>query len=273
MSEHRRGADPGDDDLVRALRRAGAADVGVDVSALVAGARGRARTIRRRRQGVAGVVAVLALGVPFGVSQWGQDPTSVRPVVPATPSPTVTAVPNEALLSTRDVDAVVPGLELLGQDVSTNSGFCQDDAYDGTSTVVDSRAAGWGGSPTARSGPPEDVGLRVLLFRGTAAQEWMAATAQDAQDCTTTQLGGAVWMLAPAAVDAEQVVAGYRAATLGDDPSWNATVVARTGQLVVKVTTTTYQPDGQSALDQAAALASRELQLAADLTDAGGGAR
>jgi hypothetical protein len=273
MSEHRRGADPAEDDLVRALRRAGSADAGVDVSALVAGARGRARTLRRRRQGVAGVVAVLALGVPFGVSQWGGDPTVVRPVVPATPSPTATAVPNEALLTTQDVDTVVPGLALLGQTVTAGSGFCQDDAYDGTRTVVDSRAAGWGGSPTARSGPPEDVSLRVLLFRGTAAQDWMAATEQDAQDCTTTQLEGAAWTLAPAAVGAEQVVAGYRPATLGADPSWTATVVARQGQLVVKVTTTTYQPDGQTALDQASALVSRELDLAAELTDAGGGAR
>ncbi|MEZ0164888.1 hypothetical protein AB2L27_08935 [Kineococcus sp. LSe6-4] len=272
MSEHRRGADPADDDLVRALRRAGSADVGVDVTALVAGARGRARTLRRRRQGVAGVVAVLALGLPLGVSWWGQDPTAVRPVTPAT-TPPATAVPNEALLTTGDVDAVVPGLELLGQTVSVNSGFCQDDAYDGTDTVVDSRAAGWGGSPTARPGPAEEASLRVLLFRGSAAQDWMAATEQDAQDCTTTQLEGASWTSAPAAVGAEQVVAGYRPATLGDDPAWEAIVVARSGRLVVKVTTTTYQPDGRATLDQAAALASRQLDLAADLAGAGGAAR
>ncbi|MEZ0493914.1 hypothetical protein AB2L28_16890 [Kineococcus sp. TBRC 1896] len=272
MSGHRRGADPAEDDLVRALRRAGTADAGVDVTVLVAGARGRARTLRRRRRGVAGVVAVLALGLPLGVSQWAQDPTTVRPVVPAT-TPPATAVPNEALLTTRDVEAVVPGLELSGQNVSVNSGFCQDDAYDGTDTIVDSRAAGWGGSPTARPGPPEDVGLRVLLFRGTAAQDWTAATEQDARDCATTQLEGASWTLAPAAVAAEQVIAGYRPATLGDDPSWQAIVVARSGQLVVKVTTTTYQPDGQATLDQAAALASRELDLAAALTEAGGAPR
>lgn len=274
MSEHRRGVDEAD--VVRALQRAGTADTGVDVAALIAGARGRARTVRRRRQGVAGVVAVLALAVPVGISQW---PAPVpRTVTPASPTATsaVTSIPDGTLLTTEQVTAVVDGLTPTATNPSTNSGLCQVDAYDGTATVVDSRSLGWGGASDVVSRPvPASAQLDVLLFRGDSAGQWMAATAQDAQDCTADAPESAPWTLTDTPVEtADEVVAGFVQQTLSQsNPTWNASVVARRGQLVVRVAITTYQPTGEAAVAQAADLVATQLTRAADLAQAGGAAR
>lgn len=274
MSEHRRGVDEAD--VVRALQRAAAADTGVDVSALAAGARGRARTIRRRRQGVAGVVAVFALAVPVGLSQWpGQLPTTVTPASPTATTNAVTSIPDGSLLTTQDVTAVMAGLAPAEVNPSTNSGLCQDDAYDGTATVVDSRRLGWGGTADVVSSPtPDAAQLDVLLFRGSAAEDWMGLTAQDAQDCTTDAPEGAEFTVTDAGITADEAVAGYAPQSLSDsNPSWTAIVAARTGQLVVRVSIVTHRPDGEAAVGQAAQLAAAQLEKAADLVQAGGAPR
>lgn len=273
MSEHRRGVDEAE--VVRALQRAGSADTGVDVSALAAGARGRARSIRRRRQGVAGVVAVFALAVPIGISQWpGQVNSTVTPASPT--AQVASSIPDSALLTTEQVTAVVPGLVPGDQlEATTNSGFCQDDAYEGATTVVDAHRLTWSGTESVVDSPtPDNAQADVLLFRGTAATDWMALTSQDAQDCTTDAPEGGEFTLVDANVTADEVVAGYAPQTLSDNnPSWTAIVVARTGQLVVRVNVATHQSDGQAAVDQAAQLAAAQLEDAADLVQAGGAAR
>ncbi|WP_432564930.1 hypothetical protein [Kineococcus sp. SYSU DK003] len=272
MSEHRRGVDEAD--VVRALQRAGSADAGVDVSALVAGARGRARTIRRRRQGMAGVVAVLALGIPVGVWQWPTTPTTVTPASPTRPA--VTAIPDDALPTTQDITSVVPGLAPRDENESANTGFCTDLAHDGSSTVVDARTLGWGGEANVVSAPfPESVSVRVLLFRGDAAQDWMAQASADAEACTVQGNETAPFTLSDeAGVDAEQVLAGTAAyQQSGTNPMWTAKVVARSGQLVVTADVQTYQPTGSDTLTQAVQIVNAQLARAADLREAGGAAR
>ena len=275
MSEHRRGVDEAD--VVRALQRAGAAETGVDVNALAAGARGRARTIRRRRQGVAGVVAVLALGVPIGVSQWPGTPPTVVPIATATPSPsTVTAIPDALLPTTQDVTAVLPGVEPLADPTpTTNTGFCTDVTYDGAASVVDSRSLSWGGEPSVVQPFPENASVRVVLFRGTAAEDWMAAVADDAQACTRQAPETAPWQLADqTGVEADQVVAGTASyQQSGTNPMWRSAVVARRGQLVVRVDLESHRPTSSDALTQAADLATTALDEAAALQGAGGAAR
>jgi hypothetical protein len=272
MSDHGRGVD---DDLVRALQRAGRAEVGVDVNALTTGARGRARTIRRRRQGVAGAVAVFALALPIGISQWpgAQTPTTITPATSTTAA--VTGIPDSALLTTEELTTVMSGLTPVEVENTVNSGFCIDTTYDGSSTVVDARSQMWGGAENVVTSPtPEAAQVDAILFRGQAATDWMALTSQDAQDCTTDALEGADFTPATADVAADEVVAGFRASTLGEsNPAWQAKVVARSGQFVVRVSIDTHQPDGQAAVDQAAALATAQLDKAADLREAGGAAR
>ncbi|MFD0485040.1 hypothetical protein ACFQ46_20805 [Kineococcus sp. GCM10028916] len=275
MSEHRRGVDEAD--VVRALQRAGAAETGVDVNALAAGARGRARTIRRRRQGVVGVVAVLALGVPIGLSQWPGTPPTVVPIATATPSPsTVTAIPDALLPTTQEVTAVLPGVEPLeGPNPSTDTGFCTTATYDGAASVVDSRSLSWGGEPSVVSPFPENASVRVMLFRGAAAEDWMAAVGADAQACTQQTDETAPWQLADqTGVQADQVVAGTAAyQQYGNNPMWRSAVVARQGQLVVRVDLESYQSTSSDALTRAADLATTALGKAATLQDAGGAPR
>ncbi|PRY16940.1 hypothetical protein [Kineococcus rhizosphaerae] len=270
MSGHRGGADEAD--VVRALQRAGHADAPVDVPALLAGARGRARTLRRRRRGVAGAVAVLALGVPAGIWQWPHTTRAPSAPATATLAPSLTA---DALLTTADVDAVVPDLTPVDVSPSVTSGLCRDEAYDGTRTVADSRSLGWGGATDVLSHPfPESVAVDVVVFRGDAAQDYVAATRQDALACRAGTPESAPWSPVDPRVDADETVAGFAQSSLDTaDPRWRVTVVARRGQLVVRATTDTYQPTSAAAVGQASALATRALAKAAAFTRAGGAAR
>lgn len=269
MSEHRRGVDEAD--VVRALQRAGAAETGVDVNALAAGARGRARTIRRRRQGMAGVVAVLALGVPIGISQWpGTPPTNV-PVATAT---SVASIPDGALLTDADVAAVITGLEPLDPNVAPNYGLCADETYADTASVVDVRSKGWGAPANVMVAPiPPSAQVDVLLFRGQAAQDWMAQTQTQADSCRTEASESGPWTLtSDLGLEADQVVAGS-AQTVSTGAEWTAAVVARRGQLVVRVNITTPVSTSSEALTQATELAKTALDRAAALQDAGGAPR
>jgi hypothetical protein len=269
MSEHWRGVDEAD--VVRALRRAAAADTGVDVSALAAGARGRARTIRRRRQGVAGVVAVLALGVPIGISQW----TGVNPPAVVRPAdPTAVAIPDSVLLTDADVAAVIAGLEPTEVDVAPNYGLCAAEAYPDTDSVVDVRSSGWGGQADVLDAPvPQAVQVDVLLFRGDAAQDWTTQTQVQADSCRTEAPESAPWTLtSELGLDADQVVAGSVQA-IDTGAEWTAAVVARRAQLVVRVEVTAAVPTSSDALSRATELARTALDKAAALQDAGGAAR
>ena len=75
-------------------------------------------------------------------------------------------------------------------------------------------------------------------------------------------------------VRADQVVAGtalYQQS--GTNPVWRSAVVARQGQLVVRVELESYRPTSSDALTQAAYLATTALAKAAALQDAGGAPR
>lgn len=226
---------------------------------------------------MAGVVAVLALGVPIGISQWPGTPPTVVPIATATPSPsTVAAIPDALLPTTPEATAVLPGVEPLDDPApTTDTGFCTDVAYDGAASVVDSRGLSWGGTPSVAQPYPENASVRVMLFRGAAAEDWMAGVETDAQACRQQGDETAPWQLADqVGVRADQVVAGtalYQQS--GTNPMWRSAVVARQGQLVVRVDLESYQPTSSDALTQAADLATTALAKAAALQDAGGAPR
>ncbi|WP_432524123.1 hypothetical protein [Kineococcus sp. SYSU DK006] len=263
MREHARGVD--EEDVVRALQRAGAADPHVDVSALTAGARGRARTLRRRRQGLAGVVAVLALAAPVALSQWPQEQVTVRPAT--------TAVPDAALLDTAAVQAVVAGVEPVQVSTGTATGLCRDEPYGGTSSIAAGRSAGWGSTPTVLRPTPEEVGLDVLVLEGDEAEQWFSQTEQQAGRCTVEAVETSRWTLTDAGVDADEAVALFGQVQSGTNPSWRAVVAARSGQLVVRVGVTSYHADPRETVEQAATLTRQALERAAGLRAAGGAAR
>ena len=264
MREHARGAD--EEDVVRALQRAGAADPRVDVSALTAGARGRARTLRRRRQGLAGVVAVLALAAPVALSQWPQQQVAVRPA-------TAAAVPDAALLDTAAVQAVVAGVEPVQVQTGTATGLCRDEPYGGTSSIAAGRSAGWGSTPTVLRPTPEQVGLDVLVFEGDEAEQWFSRTEQQAGPCTVDAVETSRWTLTDVGIAADESVALFGQVQSGTNPSWRAVVAARSGQLVVRVGVTSYHADPRETVEQAATLARQALERAAGLRAAGGAAR
>ncbi|NAZ77183.1 hypothetical protein GTQ99_17390 [Kineococcus sp. T13] len=267
MREHARGVD--EEDVVRALQRAGAADPHVDVSALTAGARGRARTLRRRRQGLAGVVAVLALAGPAALSQWPQERVAVQPAA--------TAVPDAALLDTAAVQAVVEGVEPVPVSTGTATGLCRDEPYGGTSSIAAGRSAGWGSTPTVLRPTPEQVGLDVLVFEGDEAEQWFSQTEQQAGSCTVEAVETSRWTLVAADVAADvavdEAVALFAQVQSGTNPSWRAVVAARSGQLVVRVGVTSYHSEPGGTVEQAATLARQALERASGLRAAGGAAR
>ncbi|WP_369056576.1 sensor domain-containing protein [Kineococcus terrestris] len=278
MEHGDRGTDGRDDALARALERAGGRGPDVDVAALLAGARGRARTLRRRRAvagAVAGAVAVLAVAVPVGAGALrGAGPDRGPSVVATRPAEPELAVPAGALPDDTEVTTALPGAEL--EEVLADEpgapvvrGLCRDDASD--ATVAAGRAAQWRVPADAGGSIPLPAAVRVSVrvldapgadAAGAAAAHVAAARAQApaCADGTSGAEGTGPWTVADTAGwPGDEAVAGW-ARTLqpadGQLPAWTVAVVARTGDAVVEV-----RLDDAAEEDDVAALVQRAREL------------
>lgn len=277
-----------DDDIVRALHRAGAVDPGVDVHALTAGARGRARTIRRRRQGGVGIAAVIALAVPVGISQWPTTSTA-PPAVVATQAPPTrepVTVPAAAMLPDASVFGVADGLDPGESSASeTANGGVDDGDYgmctslplpDGSGALVAERTTQWTSSTTTVDSPFRNgVTQKVRILDGTGSTDVVdfareqLATACATPDETGAWTGvpspdGAVALETGGATLGEDSVIGYAAYGTGDTPLWRTRVVAREGTVALDLSTELTTTTADEAVELTYGLATTALQRITD---------
>lgn len=268
-----------DEDLVRALHRAGAVDPGVDTRALVAGAHRRARTLRRRRRSAVGLVAVAALAVPLGVSQWSS--TTTPPPVVASPSPSAPAVVDgevveAAVLPDAAVLQVLPGAtgttsedgrSAGGLPARGDYGMCTDLTLpaedEGATRLLGLRTRVWSTDATVADPFPATVSESVRVLSPGGAQSVVdfareqLSTACAAPEETTAWSVGAVEG-APLGQDS---VTGYAGAGSDTAPRWRTRTVVVQGDVVVDLRTELAVPTADEAVRTTTALARQALQL------------
>lgn len=259
-----------DHDLVTALRRAGTDDPRVDTGALVAGAHRRARTLRTRRRGVAGAVAVLALAVPVGVSQWpGADPAPTVVAAPTAPPTTVAPdgeVADGALLPDTAVEQVLPGAQgtteaSAAPEVRGDYGMCTDEVLPaeaaGTTALLGLRTRTWTTVPTVADPFPASVSQSVRVFSpggaglvvtfardqlGTACaspDETTPWSAVPSADGSVTAAGAAL---------GQDSVTGFAAMGTVDAPVWRTRVVVAQGDVALDLRTELATPTAAQAV-------------------------
>lgn len=286
-----------DQDLVRALHRAGTSDPGVDTRALAAGARGRARTIRRRRQGGVGLAAVVALAIPVGISQWPS--ASVQPIAPATRTATApvsvdSEVVPSAMLPDESVLAVLPtavgtdGESFWSADSPTlrsDYGMCVDSnpPGGGAGGLYGSRTRDWATDVSVGDPFPPNVSETVRVFSDQGAQSVVDfARDQLATGCgpdtdetgqwfAVPSIDGAVTLDTGGAALGDDSVIGYAVMSSGDNPMWRTRIVVAQGDAVLDLRTELGAPTAQEAVQTSYDLATEALQRVVDEVPAAGG--
>ncbi|WP_432573003.1 hypothetical protein [Kineococcus sp. SYSU DK005] len=260
------------DALERRLRLLGAEGPGVDTAALAAGARGRAaglRRQRRRRRLAAGALALVALAVPTGLSRFDDERGTARTEV-AGPPPAAAAVPPQALLDTAAVAAVLPGAV---EDPATRrgplaepltAGLCRDDTSSAAGALLAGRAARWDAPGTVAQPLPQAVDEQVLLLAGDGAAAHLAQVREQVPGCAAGALETGPWEVREEAGIGEESITGWALAQEldGVDPQWRVRVVARAGDVVVRLDTTVFSADAATAVRGAEDLTAEALRRA-----------
>ncbi|WP_432549484.1 hypothetical protein [Kineococcus esterisolvens] len=257
-----------EDPLARALRALGTSDPGVDVVALTAGARGRARTVRLRRRTTALAVAAVALVVPAGLSRL---PGTEPPPRTAVASPEAVAeLPAAALLDDAPVREVLPDAvadaapsraDAVGAAVT--AGLCGDESFASPGAVVAARSAGWSVQDTVVQPLRQSVTERVLLLRDGGAREFVAQVREQAAGCATAPEGSTSWQVREDSGLGDDSVTGWAQVLPGDNPHWRVLVVAREGDVVVVLRAEVFRADGAALAQQVQELAQVALRRAA----------
>ncbi|WP_432494588.1 hypothetical protein [Kineococcus auxinigenes] len=258
----------GEDPLGRALRALGSSDPGIDVVALTAAARDRARTVRRRRRTTALAVAAVALVVPAGLSRLPVTEPAPRTAVA---SPEVVAeLPAAALLDDAAVQDVLPGAvadaglaRAGGSAADAPAGLCRDETFTSPGTVVASRSAGWSVPATVVQPLPQAVTERLLLLRDGGAREFVAQVREQATGCAAAGEESTPWQVREGSGAGDASVTGWAQVLLGDNPHWRVRVVAREGDVVVDLQAEVFRADGEAVARQLEDLAAEALERAA----------
>jgi len=261
------GADDGDA-VERALRRLAGTGPAADPATLVAGARARARTLQRRRRGVAGIVAVAALAVPLGVSQLGPGPdVTPRRTVVAAPSPAPVDVTEDDLLTGTSIAGVLPGavrdraadvVETAGSDVV--GGICRDLPLPAGPRLIAGRTATWNAPlDPSRVGQPS-LRETVRVFEGSGAQAYLEFAEAQAQACAGQSAESGPWTVDDQTTDGVEVQA-YALLQAAPQAFWTVRVVDARGPVVVDLQLSAFADDPRDLLiGQANTLATAALQ-------------
>ncbi|NIZ92069.1 sensor domain-containing protein [Kineococcus rubinsiae] len=264
MDEHQQGRD--DDAVGRALRTLARSGPPADAAALVAGARSRARTLRRRRRVAAGIVAVVALAVPVGVSQLTPDAAPRRTVV-ASPAPSPVVVTEDDLLTGASIAGVLPGavrdraadvVETAGADVV--GGVCRDLPLPAGPRLLAGRTATWNEplDPT-RVGQPS-LRETVRVFEGSGAQAYLEFAKAQAQACAGQSAESGPWTVDDQITDGVEVQA-YALLQAAPQAFWTVRVVDARGPVVVDLQLSAFAGDPRDLLlGQVSGLATAALE-------------
>jgi len=257
-----------DDEVGRALRRLARSGPVADPAALVAGARTRARTLQRRRRGVAGVVAVAALAVPLGISQLGAGPDAgTRRTVVASPGPAPVVVSEDDLLTGANIASALPGAVrdraadvVEGPGDVVVGGICRDLPLPAGPRLLAGRTATWNEPiDPARVGQPS-LRETVRVFEGSGAQEYLEFAKSQAQACAGQSAASGPWTVFDQVTDGVEVQA-YAQLQAAPQAFWTVRVVDARGPVVVDLQLSAFADDPRDLLiGQASGLATAALQ-------------